>query len=87
MWKETAAENYKSFLAYRCPLYSYSGMTLPHANIKKGHFTNTSISAILKSRKERDKKFQISLLRGGIRMAMWAVAAVVVAHGLYNTFA
>ena len=36
---------------------------------------------------ERTKKYKISLLRGGIRMAMWAVAAVVVAHGLYNTFA
>ena len=33
---------------------------------------------------KRETKFQISLLKGGIRMAMWAVAAVVVAHGLYN---
>ena len=79
MLKETAVEKYKKS--------RYSGMTLCHANIKKAHFTNTPISAILKSRKERYKKFQISLLRGGIRMAMWAVAAVVVAHGLYNTFA
>ena len=60
-------------------------MTLCHATIKKGHFTNTLKGAILNSRKREKRKYQ--LLRGGIRMALWAVAAVVVAHGLYNTFA